>query len=144
MTPGKNRDEYVRLEDGGEEKGTRISTGQWILDVSCETLVSRPMCIFFTFMTLCAATLSVFELVLWRGTGCQLDDGILLSVALLVWLCLVKGYRCFLSKYGRSEDKSPFLQGALYGLNAFFAIAFWVVCAAQALVALHRMLPQWL
>ena len=142
MTPGKNRDEYVRLEDGGEEKGTNTSTGH--LDAMCETLVSRPICIIFTFLTLCTATFSIWDLVIWRGTGCQLDDGILLSVGLLIWLCGVYGYRCILSKYGRSEDKSPFLLGALYGLNAYFAIAFWVVCAAQALVALHRMLPQWL
>ena len=144
MTPGKNRDEYVRLEDGGQEKGTNPSTGQWLLDNLHDTLVSRLYCIIFTFLTLCAATFSIWDLVIWRASGCQLDDGILLSVGLLVLLCAVYGYRCILTKYGRSEDKSPFLQGALYGLNAFFAIAFWVVCAAQALVALHRMLPQWL
>ena len=144
MTPGKNRDEYVRLEDGGEEKGTKSSTGHGYLDILRETLVSRPICIIFTFFTLCAASLFIWDLVIWRASGCQLDDGIFLSVLLLVWLCLVNGYRCILSKYGRSEDISPFLKGVLYGLNAFFAFTFWFTSAAQALVELHRMLPQWL
>ena len=144
MTPGKNRDEYVRLEDGGEEKGTRTSTGQSLLDALCEALVSRPICIIFTFLTLCAATLSIWELVIWRKSGLQPDYGIILIVCLLFWSVCVYGYRFILSKYCRSEDISPLLRGALYALNAFFAIAFGVASAAQALVALHRMLPQWL